>query len=75
MIDVMGRIWLQGAPFVRAEVKTLEPQKRPPKTPYVPNEDDIIVESMFLDPNTYDNNMEIQNYQDNEMMDQDEIEE
>jgi hypothetical protein len=30
---------------------------------------------MFLDPNTYDNNMEIQNYQDNEMMDQDEIEE
>ena len=51
------------------------PQKRPPKTPYVPNEDDIIVESMFLDPNTYENNMEIQNYQDNEMMDQDEIEE
>ena len=32
MIDVMGRIWLQGAPFVRAEVKTLEPQKRPPNT-------------------------------------------
>ena len=75
MIDVMARIWLQGAPFVRAEVKTLEPQERPPKTPYVPNEDDIIVESMFLDPNTYENNMEIQNYQNDEMMDQDENEE
>jgi hypothetical protein len=75
MIDVMGRIWLQGAPFVRAEVATLEPTKRPPKIPYVPNEDDIIVQSMFIDGNNDQNNMEIQNYQNNEMMDQDEIEE
>ena len=72
MIDVMGRIWLQGAPFVRAEVATLEPKERPPKIPYVPTEDDIIVASMFIDNDADQNNMEIQNYQNNEMMDQNE---
>ena len=52
----MTRLLLQSSQIIRAKVELIQPKKRS-KTE-IPTEDDLIVESLFLDENEDDNEFE-----------------
>ena len=50
--DVMVRLHLQGAPFVRADLAQYKPKKRASTIPTCMIEDDAIVENFFIPEET-----------------------